>query len=190
MFTIGAVVLVTVLAWYVGRLNEKDRSTYDGTPPDLRVWLLVLHLRQTLRSSCFYWVPWLSCSASLRTGCIERKHAGVPSQRLAATRDCALCRVAFGGVLMGLEYVPTGWRWTMYYFLVIAICLFSPLISSASAGEQPNRGECRGINPSVFCPAGSHCDLGSGHCVPDRVGKGGRCGGLSGIQCEEGASCV
>ena len=78
-------------------------------------------------------------------------------------------------------------RWIGLGFVAIGVCVFSSFVF---AQDGHPGGECRGINPSVHCQAGSHCDLGSGHCVPDRVGKGGHCGGQSGIECEEGLVCV
>jgi hypothetical protein len=53
MFTVIAFVLLILLAWLVQRKNEKDRSTYDGTPSDLREWLLLLHLRQDMKLVAF-----------------------------------------------------------------------------------------------------------------------------------------
>ncbi len=52
MFTVGAIALVTMFAWHVGRLNEKDRAQYD-TGPDLKEWLLLLHVRQDVKLIAF-----------------------------------------------------------------------------------------------------------------------------------------
>jgi hypothetical protein len=43
MFTFGAFVLMSAIAWYSGRKSEKDRSSYDSND---RLWPLVLHIRQ------------------------------------------------------------------------------------------------------------------------------------------------
>ena len=53
MFTVGAFVLVILLAWYAGRKNEQDRLSYDRAPPEDRMWELVLHIRQDLKLVAF-----------------------------------------------------------------------------------------------------------------------------------------
>lgn len=53
MFTVGAFILVSILAWYAGRKNEYDRTQYDTAPFDLREWMLLLHARQDLKLICF-----------------------------------------------------------------------------------------------------------------------------------------
>lgn len=53
MFTVAAIALVILLAWLVGRRNEKDRPGYDSAPSDLREWLLLLHIRQDLKLIAF-----------------------------------------------------------------------------------------------------------------------------------------
>jgi hypothetical protein len=50
MFTFGAFVLMSAIAWYAGRKNESDRSRYDS---DDRLWPLVLHIRQDLKLVAF-----------------------------------------------------------------------------------------------------------------------------------------
>jgi hypothetical protein len=54
VFTLGACVLLALVAWYANRTNEKDRSAYDraGTGED-GVWHLVLHIRQDLKLIAF-----------------------------------------------------------------------------------------------------------------------------------------
>jgi hypothetical protein len=98
-----------------------------------------------------------------------------PGREQESMLDASLRRVATSRIGLG--------------FVAIGVCVFSSFVFASAQDGHPG-GECRGINPSVHCPAGSHCDLGSGHCVPDRVGKGGPCGGQSGIECEEGLVCV
>ena len=53
MFTVGALVLATAIAWLANRYNEQDRSTYDRSLPDDRIWILVLHARQDLKLIAF-----------------------------------------------------------------------------------------------------------------------------------------
>jgi hypothetical protein len=53
MYTVGAIILATILAWYAGRKNEDDRSKYDSAPSDLREWILLLHTRRELKLVCF-----------------------------------------------------------------------------------------------------------------------------------------
>jgi len=53
MFTTIAFVMACLIAWYVGRANEKDRRIYDQTAPHLRDWLLLLHIRQDLKLIAF-----------------------------------------------------------------------------------------------------------------------------------------
>lgn len=53
MFTIIAFALTVFIAWFAGRTNEKDRSSYDTTPTDLRDWILLLHARQDLKLIAF-----------------------------------------------------------------------------------------------------------------------------------------
>jgi len=53
MFTIGAIVLAVLLAFFAGRANDKDRQSYDSTPTDLQNWLLNLHIRQDLKLISF-----------------------------------------------------------------------------------------------------------------------------------------
>ena len=49
MFTVGAIVLATVLALFTGRKNNQDRQIYDNAAPDMREWLVLLHARQDLK---------------------------------------------------------------------------------------------------------------------------------------------
>ena len=54
MFTIGAFLATILLAWYVDRKNEQDRAIYDSAASDVRVWLLVLAIRQDLKLIAFF----------------------------------------------------------------------------------------------------------------------------------------
>ncbi len=53
MFTIGAIILTSLLMWSASRGNKKDRAEYDRAPFDDRSWILLLHLRQDLKLVVF-----------------------------------------------------------------------------------------------------------------------------------------
>jgi hypothetical protein len=54
MFTVGAVALLVMLAWFVFRQNEQDRMTYDRTVAQELPWLLAIHARENLRLIAFF----------------------------------------------------------------------------------------------------------------------------------------
>ena len=51
MFTSIAFLLTLAIAWFTGRMNERDRREYDRHPDDQ--WLLLLHSRQDLKLIAF-----------------------------------------------------------------------------------------------------------------------------------------
>lgn len=53
MFTFAAFVLIFLIGWYANRKNEEDRPNYDRADPDLRLWLIALHIRQDLKLIAF-----------------------------------------------------------------------------------------------------------------------------------------
>jgi len=53
MFTAGAVALVIVIALAADRTNKRDRREYDATPDDLRMRVLLLHVRQDVKLIAF-----------------------------------------------------------------------------------------------------------------------------------------
>jgi hypothetical protein len=50
MFTVGAFMLLALIAWLAGRANEKDRSTYDRADDNS---VLALHTRQDIKFIAF-----------------------------------------------------------------------------------------------------------------------------------------
>ena len=53
MFTIGAFVLICLIAWFAARANEQERPKYDQALRDENISLLVLHVRQDLKLVAF-----------------------------------------------------------------------------------------------------------------------------------------
>jgi hypothetical protein len=54
VFTFGAVILVSAIAWYASRMNDRERPAYDRTPSqDAGLWVLLLHIRQDLKLVSF-----------------------------------------------------------------------------------------------------------------------------------------
>lgn len=53
MFTVAAFILMTLVAWLARRTNEKDRAAYDAAAPDMKHWVLLLHLRQDMKLVAF-----------------------------------------------------------------------------------------------------------------------------------------
>lgn len=53
MFTVGALMLGSLLAWFAGRKNESDRSAYDAINGETQDRLLLLHIRQDIKLIAF-----------------------------------------------------------------------------------------------------------------------------------------
>lgn len=56
MFTGGAFLLVALIGWYAGRMNDKDRPNYESGEKVDQLWLLALHIRQDLKPLLLAWV--------------------------------------------------------------------------------------------------------------------------------------
>ena len=52
MFTLGAIALTLLIAWFAQRKSEQDRTMYDTTSDD-GIRLLLLHVRQDLKLIAF-----------------------------------------------------------------------------------------------------------------------------------------
>jgi hypothetical protein len=53
MFTSGAIILISLIAWFATKQNESDRPSYDNAPPEHSQWLMLLHARQDLKLIAF-----------------------------------------------------------------------------------------------------------------------------------------